>query len=59
MDNKWLKFNSFRSLVVDTWKNTPPNGTTNFKIAKKLKRLKIEIKKWTKDMGLREEEHTH
>lgn len=41
--------------MVKTWKESVIEGTASYKIAYKLKRLKNEIKKWTKEEDFKEE----
>lgn len=42
-------------MVEDVWGNTDIKGIASFRIAKKLSFLKIEVKKWTKKVDLKEE----
>lgn len=46
LDNRWLKTDGFCALVEKVWSSTGGKGTANFKLAKKLKCLKEELKKW-------------
>lgn len=55
LDNKWLKIDSFKIMVNDVWNEPVEDGTASFRLFRKLFRLKQEIKKWTKDVGKKEE----
>lgn len=44
-------------MISGFWKDTIIQGTASYGLATKLFRLKNERKKWTKEVGLKEEEH--
>lgn len=55
IDNKWLKLDSFKTLVESVSKNSVCRGSLSYRIAMKLKNLKEQIKSWAKT-AVREEE---
>lgn len=42
-------------MVNDVWNKPVENSTASYRLSKKIFRLKQEIKKWTKDVGMKEE----
>lgn len=48
-DNKWLKVDGCRRLVLEIWQNNKTKGTASFKFAAKLTDVKNAIKKWSKE----------
>lgn len=49
-ETKWLKVDSFKNLVHRVWNNIIVERTATYRIAFKFKRLKSEIKAWTKEL---------
>lgn len=49
-ENMWLRVNDFRDRVVDWWSSYEVEGRPSFRLAKKLKLLKKDIKVWNKEV---------
>lgn len=52
-DDKWLKVNEFREKIKGWREIVCPVGQVSFRVAQMLKFLKSEIKKWSKEEGIR------
>lgn len=49
-ENMWLKNKSFNDLKRDWWWSLRFQGTSSFVVAKKLKALKLNLKRWNREV---------
>ena len=49
-ENMWLKVKGFRDLIKRWWEEARVEGYASFVVAKKLKVIKAEIKKWNREV---------
>ncbi|KAL8536190.1 hypothetical protein ACS0TY_011723 [Phlomoides rotata] len=48
--NAWLSYPRFKEFVIDKWRSYEVGGWDGFVLKEKLKRLKMDIKQWNKEV---------
>jgi len=49
-ENMWLRAERFSDLIKKWWEEEEVHGFANYEVARKLKVVKVELKKWNKDV---------